>query len=45
MSIDRGRMPDDPPPILGTWRNVYIAVLCYLALIIASFWIFTRVFR
>ena len=24
----------DPPPFLGTWKNVYIAVLVYLALLI-----------
>lgn len=37
-------MPDDPPPILGSWRNVYIFILCYLALLIASFYAFTRTF-
>jgi len=35
---------DEPPPFLGTWRNIYIAVLCYLALLIAGLFIFTRVF-
>jgi hypothetical protein len=34
----------DPPPFLGTWRNVYIAVLIYLALLILAFWIFKRTF-
>jgi len=33
----------EPPPILGTWRNVYIFVLCYLATVITVFYIFTRI--
>jgi len=36
---------DDPPPMLGAWRRVYIAVLCYLALLVVVFYIFTRVFN
>ena len=36
-------MPDEPPPFLGTWRRVYIAVLVYLAVIIAVCYWFTRV--
>jgi len=35
---------DDPPPVLGTWRRVYIAVLFYLAFLVFAFYIFTRVF-
>ena len=42
MSNSRSEMPDDPPPILGTWRNVYIFVLAYLAGVITLFYIFTR---
>jgi hypothetical protein len=38
------RAPEDAPPILGTWRRIYIFVLCYLALLIAGFYVFTRVF-
>jgi hypothetical protein len=37
-------MPDDPPPVLGSWRNVYIFVLTYLACVIALFYLFTRTF-
>jgi hypothetical protein len=44
MAADRGETPDDPPPILGSWRKLYTAVLVYLALIIASFYAFTRAF-
>jgi hypothetical protein len=35
---------DEPPPFLGSWRRIYILVLCYLALLIAGFYVFTRVF-
>lgn len=33
---------DDPPPILGTWKNIYRFVLVYLAALIVLFWVFTR---
>jgi hypothetical protein len=35
---------DEPPPIFGTWRRFYLLILCYLALLIVAFYIFTRVF-
>ena len=35
---------DEPPPILGSWRRIYIFVLAYLAFLIAGFYIFTKVF-
>jgi len=35
-------MPDEPPPFLGTWRRVYLAVLLYLVLVIAACYAFTR---
>jgi hypothetical protein len=38
-------MPDGPPPFLGTWRRIYIAVLIYLCAIIAAAYLFTRAFR
>jgi hypothetical protein len=38
-------VPDEPPPFLGTWKRVYTAVLCYLAIIIAVFYLFTRAYR
>ena len=38
----RREMPDEPPPVLGTWRRVYIFVLTYLAAVITLFYIFTR---
>jgi hypothetical protein len=33
---------DDPPPLLGTWRNLYIFVLLYLVVVIFLSWLFTR---
>ena len=44
LMADRSQMPDEPPPILGTWRNVYTSVLIYLVVIILSFYVFTRAF-
>ena len=35
---------DDPPPFLGTWNNVYLAIVLYLALLIAAFGWFTLAF-
>lgn len=35
---------DDPPPFLGTWNRVYVAVVIYLALLIAGFYCFGRAF-
>jgi hypothetical protein len=34
----------EPPPVLGSWRNVYIFVLAWLALLIVLFYYFTRYF-
>ncbi len=34
--------PDDQPPILGTWRNLYLAVLVLHAIIIFLFYVFTH---
>ena len=39
------QVPDEPPPFLGTWRRVYTAILIYLAVIIAGFYLFTRAYR
>jgi len=37
--------PDiDPPPILGTWGRLYLAVALFLALLIVLFAVFTEVF-
>ncbi len=35
---------DEPPPLLGTWRRLYSAVLAYLVFLILLFYVFTRAF-
>jgi len=35
---------DGPPPFLGSWRNLYIAVLSILALLIIAMYVFSRAF-
>jgi len=35
---------DEPPPFLGTWKRVYVAVLIYLGLVIFGFYLFTRAY-
>lgn len=35
---------EDPPPFLGTWRRVYVAVICWLAVLILVFYLFARSF-
>lgn len=37
-------MPNDKPPILSSWRNLYALVLLALAVEIALFYLFTRFF-
>ena len=36
---------DEPPPFLGTWKRIYMAVLLYLALLILGFSFFTFAWR
>ena len=35
---------DDAPPLLGSWRNIYLFVLGTLALLVALFWALTRAY-
>jgi hypothetical protein len=35
---------NEPPPILGSWRNMYLVVLGWLAFLILLFYAFTRYF-
>lgn len=37
--------PDEPPPFLGTWPRVYVAVVVYLIALIVGFYAFTRTFN
>ena len=39
-----GPAVEEPPPLLGSWRALYAVVLGELALCIALFWLFGRVF-
>ena len=39
------QVPDEPPPFLGAWKRVYIAVLAYLCVVIAVSYLFTLAFR
>ncbi len=41
---DPTQIPDEPPPILRTWKRVYAAVLIYLAVVVTIFYWFTRHF-
>ncbi len=34
--------PEEPPPLLGTWRNLYVVLVVELAALVAGFWILTR---
>lgn len=36
---------DEPPPILGSWRRLYAAIVIYLAVLISLFYWFTRAFN
>ncbi len=40
----RSPSEQEPPPLLGSWRALYAVVLGELALCIALFWLFGRVF-
>jgi len=37
--------PEERPPIFRTWRGLYFAVLGNLALLIAIFYLITRMFQ
>jgi hypothetical protein len=41
---ERPPAPEPPPPILGSWRNLYTAVLVALAVEVVLFYAFTRMF-
>jgi hypothetical protein len=36
---------DEPPPFLGAWNRVYLAIAVYLIAIISGFYWFTRAFN
>lgn len=36
---------EEPPPFLGTWQRLYVAVLIYLVALISAFYAFTRAWK
>ena len=40
----RKRHQEEGPPVGGSWRNLYAAVLLNLAALVALFYLFTRYF-
>jgi hypothetical protein len=36
------RGDEDPPPLLGTWRAIYLLVLGELAVLVVAFYLLTR---
>ena len=36
---------DEPPPLLRTWPRAYAFVVCYLAVLISLFYVFTKRFE
>ena len=39
------RHKEEPPPFLGTWKRIYAAVIAFLALLIALFYLFTQAYN
>ncbi len=37
-------VPEEPPPILGSWRRLYLVVIGFLIVLIVLFGLFARVF-
>ena len=34
--------PEEPPPVLGTWRRLYALVIGWLFLLVVVFYLFAR---
>jgi len=43
--VEPEHLADDPPPFLGRWSRVYLAVLCYLAVLICALYLISRMFQ
>lgn len=41
-TTSRGARAEDPPPLLGSWRNLYALVLGELGLLVLLFYALTR---
>lgn len=35
---------EEPPPVLGSWRRLYTAVVIYLIVLVTLFYLFARFF-
>ncbi|MCB0704105.1 MAG: hypothetical protein KDC34_02305 [Saprospiraceae bacterium] len=44
MTRNRPEIKDDPPPIMGTWPRLYALVLFCHAIIIALFYLLTKMY-
>jgi hypothetical protein len=44
-SDQKGPPREEPPPVGGSWRNLYALVLLNLAVLVVLFHLFTRAFR
>jgi hypothetical protein len=38
----RGEEPEAPPPVLGSWRNLYLLLLAELGVLVLLFYALTR---
>lgn len=45
MANDNNGESESPPPILGSWRNLYLLVIGSLALMVMVFYLFTIAYR
>lgn len=41
-SAPRGDAPEAPPPVLGSWRNLYVLLLAELGGLVVLFYALTR---
>jgi hypothetical protein len=42
---DKNVEPESPPPLLGSWRNLYLLVIGNLAFMVIVFYLFTIAYR
>ena len=43
--LEEKLVSEEPPPLLGSWKRLYSAVLLYLGILIALLYILTQMFR
>jgi hypothetical protein len=42
--LEHGPLSEEPPPILRTWKRIYLGVIGWLGLLIVLFYLFARTF-